>query len=631
MKNAGTAPFPLKLALCAALSAALALGTGVPPMQQSAYAAEQDAAQEQPSASAGSNYKEADQDGGIGEGFSLCAKASGHSTWTKSNGTASYTDKNGKKVKVPSSKGICLDVSYWNSDGGQASKRINWEKVKAAGVDYAIIRCGYGRNKTYTDDKDWLYNAAQAKAAGVKIGVYLYSYATSTSAAKSEAEHALRCLDDAGLSPSSLALPVYYDVEDPSQTSLSKSKLANICETFCSTVAADGYKVGVYGSQSWWVSKFTEPFFQGTNISRWVARVDNSRTDSGVDNTGLWQFTFHAYVPGLTGLGGKADASFVHTTSFPYYGLAMSSYSKPASTHTYGKSLSVKGTIKSNSKITKVTASIVPVHAPSKEQSCTIQPNKVKVKLQNSYNGICIDKKLAFGKLKPGKYRYQVVVETDGRDTTLLKKTFKVVPAKTAFMRVKAKKGGISVKWAKRTSKVDGYQLRWSTCSNMANAQSATYKKTSRVSKTIKKLQGGVKYYLRVRTYKAYDGVNYCSAWSKAKAVTKKRSKNETSIWITSVANPSTIEQGGSFTIRGKVQTNKTLKSITGKITQKGKTVMSKTVKKKKAKKSYKLAGSAIDNRLVFGKLACGTYTYSISAKAAKKTVTLVKCTVTVK
>ena len=75
----------------------------------------------------------------------------------------------------------CIDVSEWNGD-------INWNKAKADGVDYALIRCGFGRNGI---DKFFYINLEGAPAAGVKIGVYYYSYATDYDSAVIEAKHTL--------------------------------------------------------------------------------------------------------------------------------------------------------------------------------------------------------------------------------------------------------------------------------------------------------------------------------------------------------------------------------------------------------------------------------------------------------
>ncbi len=72
-----------------------------------------------------------------------------------------------------------VDVSEWQGT-------IDWEKVKNAGIQYAILRAGYGDDYTSQDDKTWKANVAACEKLGIPYGVYLYSYATTVSGAKKE-------------------------------------------------------------------------------------------------------------------------------------------------------------------------------------------------------------------------------------------------------------------------------------------------------------------------------------------------------------------------------------------------------------------------------------------------------------
>ena len=94
-----------------------------------------------------------------------------------------------------------IDVSEHNGT-------INWESVKAAGIQGAIIRCGYGMDMTSQDDKQWSRNVSECERLGILYGVYLYSYADNADKARSEAQHVLRLIKGRKLS-----FPVYYDLE----------------------------------------------------------------------------------------------------------------------------------------------------------------------------------------------------------------------------------------------------------------------------------------------------------------------------------------------------------------------------------------------------------------------------------
>lgn len=92
-----------------------------------------------------------------------------------------------------------IDVSTFQGD-------IDWQKVKDSGIEFAIIRCGYGDDLTQYDDAKWKRNADECTRLGIPFGAYLYSYAASIGEAESEAAHALRLLYGYKLS-----YPVYLD------------------------------------------------------------------------------------------------------------------------------------------------------------------------------------------------------------------------------------------------------------------------------------------------------------------------------------------------------------------------------------------------------------------------------------
>lgn len=80
----------------------------------------------------------------------------------------------------------------------------------------------------------------------------------------------------------------------------------------------------------------------------------------------------------------------------------------------------------------------------------------------------------------------------------------------------------LTAKW-KKVNNCTGYQIQYSTSSKFSNAKSVTVSKNSTTSKTISKLTGKKKYFVRVRTYKTVNGTKYYSAWSKSKSVTTKK------------------------------------------------------------------------------------------------------------
>lgn len=92
-------------------------------------------------------------------------------------------------------------------------------------------------------------------------------------------------------------------------------------------------------------------------------------------------------------------------------------------------------------------------------------------------------------------------------------------PSATAIKSVKAKKKALTVKWKKQTKNTSGYILQYSTSKTFKKGnKTVTITKNSKTSKKLSKLKKGKKYYVRIRTYKSYNGTRLYSGWSKAKS-----------------------------------------------------------------------------------------------------------------
>ena len=186
-----------------------------------------------------------------------------------------------------------IDVSVHNGN-------INWAQVKAAGIDYAIIRCGYGQDQR-NQDGQWLNNVKGCQENGIPFGVYLYSYAYNTNRAAGEGQHVLTCLKQAGLSSKDVSLPIYYDLEEDS---LRDKDQAAFAKAFFAPLEKEGYKTGTYASQSWWNDYLADSCFD--QRAKWVAAYNASRglTYSGFTNfkntNGMWQFSDYGKVPGIS-------------------------------------------------------------------------------------------------------------------------------------------------------------------------------------------------------------------------------------------------------------------------------------------------------------------------------------------
>lgn len=168
---------------------------------------------------------------------------------------------------------------------------IDWQKVKASGVDFAMIRAGYGR---YDNQKDECFeeNYKNAKQAGVKVGAYLYSYAKSVDDAKKEAETFLKWI-----SGKQFEYPVAFDVEEKAQSDKGKQFVSDIIRVFCETVEKAGYYVCIYANK-YWLDNFVDDDCK-KKYDAWLAQWAEKATYAG--NYGIWQYSSQGSVDGISG------------------------------------------------------------------------------------------------------------------------------------------------------------------------------------------------------------------------------------------------------------------------------------------------------------------------------------------
>ena len=184
----------------------------------------------------------------------------------------------------------CVDISEFQQG-------INFNKMKNDGIKAVIIRAGYGRESS---QKDCMFEShyRNAKAAGLKIGVYWYSYADSAGDAEKEAKACLECINN-----KSLDMPIYYDLEDNSQVKLGKTKLTEIAERFCDTIKKSNYRAGVYANLNWF-NNYLDYDKLKKKYSIWLAQY-NSVNELSCD---IWQ---NSSTGRVSGYGKNIDTNII--------------------------------------------------------------------------------------------------------------------------------------------------------------------------------------------------------------------------------------------------------------------------------------------------------------------------------
>ena len=184
----------------------------------------------------------------------------------------------------------CIDISVYQQN-------IDFKKLKDSGIEFVIIRAGFGK---VANQKDKLFEShyANAKKAGLKIGCYHYTYAKSVQEAEQEATVFLEWIKG-----KTFEYPIYFDIEDASLQNLDRQLLTNIVLTWCGKVQSAGYYVGIYANHDWFMNRLDLEKLKGFDkwLAHWVAvpKWDNSFG-------GLWQY-------GLTrvdGYNGDIDGDY---------------------------------------------------------------------------------------------------------------------------------------------------------------------------------------------------------------------------------------------------------------------------------------------------------------------------------
>ena len=255
-------------------------------------------------------------------------------TWSAANGVGTYIDRKkptdkGTVITVPNVLEVGVDISYFNNEKGGKYSAIDWNKMKADGITFAIIRIGDGgTNGKGFDDPWFVQNIQGAQAAGIKVGAYLFSRATHLGkgdfSVDNEINQTLDQLKAAGIQPGDLQLPVYLDLECQAQRDLTKKKggaelLGQIAVAWCSAIQAAGYNVGIYANTDWFNNVLTDEVFSKETMaanqwSRWVARYSWGGTSSKIENTDIWQFTSIGLVNGTPRK--YCDVNFSYTADF---------------------------------------------------------------------------------------------------------------------------------------------------------------------------------------------------------------------------------------------------------------------------------------------------------------------------
>lgn len=196
-----------------------------------------------------------------------------------------------KLQKTTANTSVGIDVSKWN-------REIDWDKVKAAGVDFAIIRAGYRGSETgaLVVDPYFEQNMRGATNSNILKGVYFFTQATNEVEAVEEASMVVRLLQEYDIQ-----YPVFIDTEGAGGNGradgLDVETRTRVCEAFCETIENEGYQAGVYASRNWYNNRVYAQRLEKYFI--WLAEYREEPLYQGEYH--MWQYTSKGTIDGIEG------------------------------------------------------------------------------------------------------------------------------------------------------------------------------------------------------------------------------------------------------------------------------------------------------------------------------------------
>ena len=182
-----------------------------------------------------------------------------------------------------------IDVSKWN-------KTIDWDEVKDAGIEFAIIRCGYRGASSGALILDPMYekNIRGAIEAEIPVGVYFFTQAVDEVEAVEEASAVISLIEEYDVD-----YPVFLDSESTGGTGradgLEADERTKIHKAFLETIAAAGYETGIYGSRNWLNDQVDME--ELSSYKTWLAEYAEVPEYDGYYH--MWQYTSKGTVDGI--------------------------------------------------------------------------------------------------------------------------------------------------------------------------------------------------------------------------------------------------------------------------------------------------------------------------------------------
>lgn len=192
-----------------------------------------------------------------------------------------------------------VETELWGIDVSKYQGNINWRKVAAAGVKFAMLRVVSTNKEGLYVDPTFEQNYKGAKENGIPVGVYLFTYAQN----EAEQNEELRLMFET-LKGKTLEYPVALDVEDVNTASIGKDKLTALTKRGLDIIAQTGYKPILYTG-----TNYKANYLDMTKLASYDLWLADCRTSyNGKGKSQMWQYSQE----NIAGINGKCDVNYCY-------------------------------------------------------------------------------------------------------------------------------------------------------------------------------------------------------------------------------------------------------------------------------------------------------------------------------
>lgn len=193
-------------------------------------------------------------------------------------------------------------MSMYGIDVSEHQGEIDWDKVKSQ-IDFVILRVGWiGNKNNHTKDKQFEKNYNECKKLGIPVGIYVYNYCKTKDTVKDGARWVLEQIKG-----KELELPIYFDIEDSSISSLGKETLTNLCIEHNNIIENAGLWAGVYANKNWYENYLNKEEIK-KRYTTWIATYRDG-IDLYKGEYDIWQNSSSGRIDGILG---KVDTNYMY-------------------------------------------------------------------------------------------------------------------------------------------------------------------------------------------------------------------------------------------------------------------------------------------------------------------------------